>query len=68
MMEARGHRGTTLLLEGKRPRAELLKALLATHTERVYVDKKDGRSVQIGYIVRGEWFTLYQLTPWEKEA
>lgn len=68
MIEARSNYGRSLILEGKHPRKELLDKLDGSRAEKIYRDKKDGRSVHVGYIVRGEWFTFYNLTPWEVEA
>jgi len=50
------------------PRKALLRELLATRAEKMYVDKKDGSSVHIGYVIRGRWITLYKLEPWEKRS
>ena len=55
-------------LEGVHPRAELLSYFGATHAEKVYLDKEDGSTVHVGYIVNGLWFTLYKIEPWEKPA
>lgn len=68
MIEARSNYGHSVILEGIHPRKELLNKLGERHAEKIYRDKKDGRTVSVGYIVRGEWFTFYNLTPWEVEA
>ena len=48
------------------PRKDLLNRLGATHAERMYVDKKDGTTVHVGYIIRHHWICLYEVTPFEK--
>jgi hypothetical protein len=37
-----------------------------SRVSKMYVDKKDGRSVHIGYVVGQHWLTAYQ--PMEEEA
>ena len=68
MIEARSNYGCSVILEGIHPRKELLNKLGESHAEKIYRDKKDGQTVHVGYIVRGEWYTFYNLTPWEVEA
>jgi hypothetical protein len=46
---------------GDYPRKELLKRLGHTHANKMYVDKKDGSSVHIGYVIGGLWITLYRI-------
>lgn len=50
---------------GKHPRTELLNRLGYKKAEKMYIDKKDGSSVHIGYIVGSLWITLYKMTAWE---
>lgn len=50
------------------PRKELMERLCCQHANKMYIDKRDGTSKHIGYVVAGRWITLYELTPWEKEA
>ena len=61
-----GHRGTVLHgLPVKYPRKALLARLSARNARKVYTDRIDtGESIHIGYIVNGEWFTLYQVHEW----
>ena len=55
----------TIHLEGKHPRKELLEALGATHADKIYIDKKDGTTVHVGYVVLQNWYTLYHVVPME---
>ena len=68
MIHAIDQYGTRLVLEGSHPRKELLDELGACHADKMYVDKTDGRTVHIGYIVRGSWWRFYTVEPWEVRA
>jgi hypothetical protein len=65
---ARDQYGQEITLEGKHPRKELLDYLGEKSARRIYRDKKDGRTVHVGYIVAGSWWTFYNVTPWERAA
>lgn len=68
MIQARDQYGNSIMLYSEHPRKELMEKLYAKHCDRIYVDKKsDGRSVHVGYVIQGRWFTFYNVTPWEKE-
>jgi hypothetical protein len=45
---------------------ELCERLARESTEPVYRDKKDGTTVQVGYVIGGLWIGLYEVTPWEQ--
>jgi len=60
--------GNTFHNLGPHPRKELLRRLYRQHAERMYVDKVQGDSVQVGYIIAGHWLTLYRIEPWEVPA
>ncbi len=64
-----GNRGNTIHLTDseKHPRGQLLEKLGATHADKMYVDTEDGFSKHIGYIVWGEWFTVYEVHGWESD-
>ena len=53
---------------GPRPRKELLNRLCRKSARQMYVDKKDGRSVHIGWIIAGRWFTVFEVTRMENKA
>jgi len=53
---------------GKFPRKTLLERLYKTNASKMYVDKKDGTTKHIGYIIGGLWLTLYTVDYWEKVA
>ena len=44
---------------GEHPRAELLRRIGRKRAARMYVDRKGGAPVHIGWIVAGRWFTVY---------
>ena len=62
-----GNYGTTLQLTDakKHPRGQLLKKLGASHAAKMYTDTKDGETKHIGYIIGGEWFTVFEVHAWE---
>lgn len=60
--------GTTYHDLGPHPRKGLLEKLGSKHASKMYVDKKDGTSVHIGYIVRGLWVTVYEVRRMEEPA
>lgn len=51
---------------GEHPRQSLLRVFGSKHAAKMYVDKKDGPPVHIGYIIKGHWITLYRVSAWEK--
>jgi hypothetical protein len=48
----------------KHPRKELLEQLGSTHADKMYVDTIDGDIKHIGYIITGQWITIYELHEW----
>jgi hypothetical protein len=44
---------------GQHPRQELLGRLGYSHARKMYVDKKDGSTLHIGYVIGSLWITLY---------
>jgi hypothetical protein len=46
---------------GPHPRKELLKRLGRKHCQKMYLDKKDGPSVHIGWIIAGMWLEVYEV-------
>ena len=51
----------------KHPRKELLEQLCAKGAGKQYTEKKDGSSVHSGYIIRGNWITVYEVHDWDGE-
>jgi len=51
--------GHTYHALGKYPRKGLLEKLNRKHASKMYADKKDGRTVHIGWIIGGLWLTVY---------
>lgn len=64
---AMGHRGRKIALTDpdKHPRGQLLERLGGRSARKVYIEMPDGSSLHIGYEVRGEWFTIYELYSWK---
>lgn len=61
--------GETVKLAGlESPRKQLLTKLGAKSAKRMFVDTKDGTAKHIGYIVRGQWFRLFEIHNWERAA
>jgi hypothetical protein len=50
---------------GEYPRKTLLERLGRSHADKMYVDKKDGSTVHIGYIIAGLWIRLYSVQEWK---
>jgi len=66
---ARDQRGHTLHLPGAtHPRKALLQELGASSAQKMYIDTKSGKTKHIGYIVRGQWFTIYAIHEWTGTA
>ena len=51
--------GEKRYIPGNHPRKELLAKVGGSHASKIYRDKKDGSVVCVGYIIRGDWWTLY---------
>lgn len=51
---------------GPHPRKALLERLGRKHAAKMYVDKKDGSTAHIGWIISGLWLTVYHVQRWEK--
>jgi hypothetical protein len=58
--------GTTYHNLGQFPRKELLIRLGRRHASKIYVDKKNGTTVHIGYIIGSLWITLYTIKQFER--
>jgi hypothetical protein len=48
----------------KHPRKDILERMGKTHASKMYIDDKDGNAKHVGYIVGGEWFTVYEIHEW----
>jgi len=51
----------------KYPRKELVERTGYKHVSKMYVDKNDGSTVQVGYVIGPFWLTLYAVIRVEKE-
>jgi hypothetical protein len=57
--------GTTHhLTDPKAPRKQLLKKCGRQHAQKFYFDTTAGETKHVGYIIGGEWFTLYEVHEW----
>ena len=54
--------GNKEVLVTDHPRKELLAKLCRKHADKVYVDGEDGEPQHVGYIIAGQWFTLYKVS------
>lgn len=50
----------------RHPRKDLMERIGCAHTEKMYLDRKDGSIVHVGYVIGGLWLTLYKVEPVEK--
>jgi len=53
---------------GLHPRKALLERLGRRHADKMYVDRADGSTRHIGYVVARLWIRLLKVEPWEKPA
>jgi hypothetical protein len=51
----------------KYPRRDLLKKTGEKTAEKIYIDR-GGKTFHTGYIIRGQWFRLYEVKPYEKKV
>lgn len=52
----------------RHPRKDLLERLGRKRASKMYVDKLDGSSIHIGYVIAGHWITVYKVERMEKAA
>lgn len=52
----------------KDPRKDLCERLGSRSAKKMYVDTKDGKTYQVGYVISGHWLTIYEVRPWRKPA
>jgi hypothetical protein len=63
-----GNHGTTYHLTeaNKHPRGQLLAKCYRKHAAKMFVDSERGDTAKhIGYIIGGEWFTVYEVHEWQ---
>lgn len=53
---------------GPYPRKALLEQLGRKHADKMYVDKLDGSTLHIGYIIARLWLTIYSVRRMENLA
>jgi hypothetical protein len=59
--------GTTYHALGPHPRKELMARLGRKHASRMYVDRSDGRTVHIGWVIANRWIAVYRVIPLERD-
>lgn len=47
--------------ELRHPRKDLLERLGRSKASKMYIDRKDGSSVHVGYVIAGQWLTIYEV-------
>ena len=47
----------------RHPRKDLLERLGRSKASKMYIDRKDGSSVHVGYVIAGQWLTIYEVKP-----
>lgn len=60
--------GNTFHNLGKHPRKELLRRLCREKARPMYRDKKNGKTVRVGWIIGGHWLEVFRVAPLEKEV
>jgi hypothetical protein len=50
------------------PRKDLMKRLYNQHVTKMYADGKDGKTYQRGYVIGGQWLSVYEVIPTRKEV
>lgn len=60
-LDLRGSRGTIHLGNVRYPRVELMYILGCKKTRPMYVDGKDGKPRQIGWVIGPHWCELYEV-------
>lgn len=59
--------GNTYHALGRHPRKTLMERLGRKRAEPMYRDKKDGRTVRVGWVIGGRWLSVYEVKPMEEE-
>lgn len=65
---ARDQYGGTHHNLGPHPRKALLERLGRVKAQKMYLDKADGSTVHIGWIIAGLWLEVYEVKPLERVA
>ena len=47
----------------RHPRKDLLERLGRSKASKMYIDRKDGEAVHVGYVIAGQWLTIYEVKP-----
>ena len=63
---ARDQYGKTLVFKAAHPRKGLLEKLFARSASKMYIDDAQGVSHHIGYVVRGQWWQLFECKGFER--
>ena len=49
----------------KHPRKELMAHFGTSHAAKMYVDDAEGKAMHTGYVVGGQWCTIYAVHSWK---
>jgi len=49
----------------KHPRKDLMARTGSRHAEKMYVDCKDMTARHVGYVIGGNWWTVYAVCEWQ---
>ena len=60
--------GQTYHINSNHPRKWLLDHLCRGRASKMYVDKTDGSTSHVGYIIAGLWIRLYEVYPFYRKA
>jgi len=50
------------------PRKDLLALFNRKHADKMYVTGKDGKDYHIGYVIAGQWLSVFEVVPMRKPA
>ncbi len=49
------------------PRKELLEYFGRQHADKIYVDRPDGATRHVGYVIGGHWLSVYEVHDWDHQ-
>jgi hypothetical protein len=63
---ARNQYGETIHFPNEQhPRKALLQHFGRKHADKMYVNTKDGKEQHVGYIIAGNWLTIFRVFSWK---
>lgn len=58
--------GTTYQIGNNPPRKWLLNFFGATKADKMFVEKKDGTTKHIGYVIQKLWISVFKICDWKE--